>query len=301
MEDALSLNQFKMKDMVANPAILSVAKRGSGKSYLIRDIIYHLSVSPGQVKLGEDEYYINSGIPCGTVISVTDKLNSFYEQFFPSSYIHHEPDEKIFKKILYRQTEMIDKFKRKYKKGIKIDPRAILVMDDCLSKDNWKKIEAMNEILFNGRHYQLTYILAMQYSKGIGPALRGNFDYICLLNEDFYMNMRKLYEEFAGMFPSYQLFYQVFKECTQDYRCMIIDNRKPSRDINKKIFWYKAADLDKKLGKPFYFGRKDFREYHNELYDPNHFKRNIAGGMDLMELFNKTKKSGPRVKVIMGE
>jgi hypothetical protein len=301
MEDALSLCQFKMKDMVANPAILTVAKRGSGKSFLIRDIVYNLSANGGSIKVGENEYFFKSGIPAGTVISVTDKLNSFYEQFFPSVYIHHEPEEKIFKKILFRQTEMLEKFKRRYKEGIKVDPRAILIMDDCLSKDNWKKMEAMNEILFNGRHYQLTYILAMQYSKGIGPALRGNFDYICLLNEDFYMNMRKLYEEFAGMFPSYQLFYQVFKECTEDYRCMIIDNRKPSRDIKKKIFWYKAVDLDKKLNKPFRFGRKDFREYHHEMYDPNHLRRNVAGQMDLMDLFSKSKKSVPRVKVIMGE
>ncbi len=276
--DGLQFRSFDPKTMVRNPAILTIAKRGSGKSFLIRDIMYCL-----------DTFF---DVPAGIIISVTEKLNSFYAPFFPDVYIHHEAREDIFKQILFRQTEIIAKSKHKAKNGLKVDPRAVLVMDDCLGNNDWKNMNSMREILFNGRHYMLTYILAIQYSKGIGPDLRGNFDYIFLLNEDFQSNLKRLYEEYAGMFPNYYVFYQVFKKCTEDYKCMVIDNRKPDANIKNKVFWFKATDRPE-----FKFGCSKFRQYHHKVFDPNYLRRTTKKSMDYMNMFRK--KGAPQIKVIM--
>ena len=46
------------------------------------------------------------------------------------------------------------------------------------------------------RYLPSTFILAMQYSLGIQPELRSNFDFIFLLGEDFINNRKKLYEHY---------------------------------------------------------------------------------------------------------
>ena len=79
---------------------------------------------------------------------------------------------------------MIEKMKEKEKEGKNIDPRGFILMDDCLSKKgSWMKDQPIMELLFNGRHYRLMYMLTMQFPLGITPELRCNFDYIFLLKE----------------------------------------------------------------------------------------------------------------------
>lgn len=266
--------EFDLRRMVPNPSIVMIAKRGSGKSYITRDIIYHYRHIPG-----------------GVVISPTDRMSSFFKFFFPDLYIHYDIKETILKKILVRQSIMIDKAKKKKRQGRKVDPSAILIMDDCLSqKKSWAKDQSIIEILMNGRHYHLTYILTMQTPLGITPDLRLNFDYIFLLKEDSTINKKKLWDNYASMFPSLAAFEKVFAKCTEDYRSMVIDNRKPSDNIQEKVYWFKAKD------RKFSFGSRTFKELHKKYYDPNsNLKRNQA--MLANDLFGRKKKGDIDIKV----
>lgn len=240
------VSEFKLSSMADHPSIVMIAKRGSGKSFVTRDIIYHYRHIPG-----------------GAVIAPTDRLNHFYKYFFPDLYIHYDIKESILAKILARQIKMIKKADDKKKEGKKVNPAAILVMDDCLSqKKTWVKNQKILEILMNGRHYRLTYILTMQTPLGIPPDLRLNFDYVFLLKEDSTINKKKLWDNYASVFPSLTAFEMVFDKCTEDYRCMVIDNRKPNSNISQKIFWFKAVD------RKFSFGSKKFKTLHKQYYDP---------------------------------
>lgn len=247
-KDSLPIREFRLESMCPNPAICMIAKRGSGKSWLVRDIMNHFRK-----------------IPCGMVISKTEKMNPFYKEFFPDSYIYYEYDTDVVGKFLNRQDMILEKAREKAKKGKKVDPRAFLIMDDCLADGNlWKKDKNIQEIFFNGRHYKLMYILTMQYPLGIGPDLRLNFDYVFLLADDNFMNTKKLYEQYAGMFPDVNTFRQVFNQLTKDYGCMVIANRGGKRDtILDKIFYYKAKN-------PTFhddIGCRQFKEYHKNNYD----------------------------------
>jgi hypothetical protein len=246
--------EFKLEKMVRDPSIVMIAKRGSGKSFITRDIIYHYRHIPG-----------------GVVIAPTDRMNSFYKYFFPDLYIHYDIKETILKKILMRQSMMIDKEREKKKIGMKVDPSGIFIMDDCLArKKSWSKDESIMEILMNGRHYRLTYILTMQTPLGITPDLRLNFDYVFLLKEDSTVNKKKLWDNYASMFPTLAAFEKVFGKCTEDYRSMVIDNRMPSDNIQDKVFWFRAAD------RKFSFGSKTFKELHKRYYDPTYSRRKNA-------------------------
>lgn len=268
--------EFKVEKMVENPAIVMVARRGSGKSWVTRDIIYNYRHIPG-----------------GIVIAPTDRMNSFYKYFFPDLYIHYEIKPDLLKKVLKRQSEMIEKAKEKKKQGKKIDPKGILIMDDCLAdKKTWAKDQSISEILMNGRHYQLMYILTMQTPLGIAPDLRLNFDYVFLLKEDSTINKKKLWDNYASMFPTQMAFEKVFRKCTENHTTMVVDNRTPSDNIMEKVFWFKAKE------RKFSFGSREFKDIHKKYYDPNFIRKmnaNIIGS----NIFGSKKKNDIDIKVEM--
>jgi len=270
------INEFKLGMMVDFPAIVMVAKRGSGKSWVTRDIMYH-----------------KRKIPCGMVVSPTDRESEFFRDFFPDLFIHYDFGE-VFKKLIHRQRMMIEKQRAKEKQGKKIDPEAILVMDDCLArKAGWAKDESILEILMNGRHIKLTYILTMQYPLGVTPELRSNFDYIFLLNENFISNQKRIYDNYAGMFPTFETFLTAFKVCTDKHGCMVINNRINSNNIDDQVFWFKAKDHKKG---EFFFGSKEFKEFHNEFYDPKYKSGMTQDGFDI-NTFVRKRKNVPQIKI----
>jgi hypothetical protein len=75
---------------------------------------------------------------------------------------------------------------------------------------------------------------------GLPPALRTNVDYIFVCKEPKKSNRKKLYEQYCGIFPDYEMFEKVLTETTNDYGCLVIDNTSTSEKIEDQVFWYKA-------------------------------------------------------------
>ncbi len=249
----LRLKKFRIDKMVDHATIAMIAKRASGKSYLTREILYH-----------------KRNLPTAVVISRTEKLNRFYGDFIADSFIYDNFETDILSKIYQRQAKCNEDNKNRLAEGKKEkDDRIMLVMDDCMSsKGTWVKDQNILELFFNGRHHHVSFILTMQYAVGIPPEMRSNFDYIFLLAEDFISNQKRLYEHYAGMFPSFDIFKQVFAEVTQNYGVMVINNRIHSSNITDKVFWYKAKKVP-----DFKMGSKIFNKYHRKYYDPEWNKR----------------------------
>ena len=249
----LQIKKFNIKEMPDNVTIAMIAKRASGKSYLTREILFH-----------------KKDIPTTMAISKTEKLNKFYGDFIPDIYIYDNYSTPILNRLYSRQQKMSEDNNTRKKEGKKIkDDRVILIMDDCMSsKGTWVKEEQILELFFNGRHHHLSFILTMQYAIGIPPEMRSNFDFIFLLAEDFISNRKRLYDHYAGMFPSFDMFQQVFTQVTEDFGCMVINNRVHSTDITKKVFWYKAKETPN-----FKMGSKNYKKYHKKNYDKNWNKK----------------------------
>lgn len=278
----LKLEEFKVETLIKDddgkyihPRIVMIAPSGSGKSWIVRNILYEMR-----------------DIPCGTVIAPTDKMNKFYDDFMPASFIHHDYKNDIVPKILQRQLKILEKNEEREKLGKKeIDPRTYLVMDDCMAtKNEWMKDPKILEIMNQGRHFKLTYILTMQYCLGIQPELRTQFNFIFLLGEDNAASRKKLWEHWAGVFPKYDLFEQVFLQVTNNYGCMVINNRIKTTDLTKKVFWFKAKEVpDFKIGIPQYL------KFHEERYDENYLnKQQLFNALD----YGIRKKSNIIVKMI---
>lgn len=273
----LRILEYSLDKMVINPAIVMIAKRGSGKSFVVRDLAYHFRK-----------------IPCGAVLAKTDNLNPFYKYFFPDLFIHHEITSAFFATVMGRQIAIIAKRDQKKKLGKKIDTRSILIMDDCLADAaSWKKDKNIMGILMNGRHYHLTYILTMQEPMGVPPNLRLGFDYYFLLRESSSINRVKLMTNFVSMLSPIDKFEAIFSECTKDHRLMVVDNRNASNNVADQVFWFKAKE------RKFSFGSKRFKEMHKKYYDPDFMTRVREKLLQEANPMGRKKKSQDQLNVVL--
>jgi len=74
----------------------------------------------------------------------------------------------------------------------------------------------------------------------LSPDLRANVDYVFILRENVLANREKLYKNFFGIFPSFDVFNQVMTMCTENYECLVLDNTSKSNRIEDCVFFYKA-------------------------------------------------------------
>jgi len=127
------------------------------------------------------------------------------------------------------------------------------------------KDECMREMFMNGRHWKIFFMLTMQYCMDLSPDLRANVDYVFILRENIIQNREKLYKNFFGIFPSFDMFNQVMTSCTENYECMVLENTSKSNRIEDCVFWYKAGEH-----KNFRIGSPSLWAFHNKNYNPRH-------------------------------
>lgn len=274
-QNQLQLKKWNMRnikfkpDENKGPVIVLIGRRDTGKSFLVRDLLYY-----------------HQDIPVGTVISGTEMGNGFYGHMVPKLFIHNEYNTGIIENILKRQKACIKQYNREVStyKTTKLDPRCFVILDDCLYDDSWARDKMMRLLFMNGRHWKVMLVITMQYPLGVPPALRTNVDYVFILREPYQSNRKRIWENYAGMFPTFDSFEQVIKQTTENFECLVIDNNCKSNKLGDTIYWYKAEGHG-----PFKLGSKQFWDLSKDLDSD-----------DEEEEFNPDmakKSKGPRVNV----
>ena len=272
----LELKKFSMKSIKFNPnenqgpVIVLIGRRDTGKSFLVRDLLYY-----------------HQDIPVGVVISGTEAGNGFYGGIVPKLFIHDEYNTVIIQNILKRQKVVLKEIKKEievYKRRTsKIDPRAFVILDDCLYDNSWSRDKMMRLLFMNGRHWKIMLVITMQYPLGIPPNLRTNIDYVFILREPYINNKKRIWENYAGMFPTFESFTQVMDQCTEDYECLVVNNNSKSNKLEDQIFWYKADPHNN-----FKLGSKEYWE----------LSKNINSDDEEEDAFDSKKSNkGPNIKV----
>jgi hypothetical protein len=234
----LKLKKFDMSKIGERSVVVFIGARGAGKSILCKDLLYH-----------------HQGLPAGMVISGTEDSNQFYSSIIPSCFIYNEFKPELAEKFVKRQ-KLITKKLRKEEETFghsKIDPRGFLIMDDCLYDKGWQNDVSIRSCFLNGRHFHTFFIFTSQYALAAPPILRNNIDYVFILREPRMTARKKLYENFAGFVPTFEIFSQIVTQCTENYECIVIDNTTKSNDLCDQLYWYKAN-----LHPDFKLGAKEF-------------------------------------------
>ena len=226
----LELKKFDMKKITfkpnenQGPVIVLIGRRDTGKSFLVRDLLYY-----------------HQDIPIGTVISGTEAGNGFYGKMVPKLFIHDEYNTAIIENILKRQKMVVRQVKKEteaYGRS-NIDPRTFVILDDCLYDNTWARDKLMRLLFMNGRHWKLMLVITIQYPLGVPPNLRTNIDYTFILREPYIANRKRIYENFAGMFPTFESFCQVMDQYTENYECLVVSNNAKSNKLKTKFFGIK--------------------------------------------------------------
>lgn len=242
----LDLKKFNMRMIKDDETVVFIGPRNTGKSFLVKDLLYH-----------------HRHIPVGVCISPTEEANKCFGDIIPPLFIHSEYTPELVEKALTRQKDIVMKKRSGGAEMDSIDPNAFLLMDDCLYDKTWVKDKSIREIFMNGRHWKLLFLLTMQYPLGITPNLRSNVDWVFILRNNNMRDRRTMYEHYAGMFPTFDIFNEVLTQCTENYECLVIHKSSRSNSLNEQVYWYKAEAHDN-----FRIGYDVLWQHNYKNYDP---------------------------------
>jgi len=268
---SLELKKFDMRNITfrpnenKGPVIVMIGRRDTGKSFLVRDLLYH-----------------HQDVPIGTVISGTEAGNGFYSEHVPKLFIHEEYNSVLIENVLRRQKNVLKQMNKEIEAygRTTIDPRAFVILDDCLYDQSWARDKLMRLLFMNGRHWKVMLIITMQYPLGVPPNLRTNIDYVFILRENYLTNRKRIWENYASMFPTLEAFCSIMDQTTENFECLVINNNAKSNKLTDQIFWYKAETRpDFKLGsKEFWEASKNMgSDDEDEAYDPSKSRKKSAG------------------------
>jgi hypothetical protein len=265
----LHLKKFDMASIKDTSIVVLIGKRDTGKSWLVRDLLWH-----------------HKDIPVGTVISPTEAVNRFYADMVPSLFIHDKVNPELLASVVKRQ-KIITK---RTHTSPNIDPRAFVVLDDCFYDNSWVSDVSMRYLFCNGRHVKTLVLITMQYPLGVPPSLRTNIDYVFILRENIVNNRKRIYDNYAGMFPNFDSFAQTMNQTTENYECLVIHNNSKSNRIEDQVFWYKAEEHN-----GFRMGAPEFWKWHEELCDEA--DDDDDDGEDMIDISKIRSKKGPILSV----
>ena len=268
----VNLRKFQMKDIPQDAVAIFIGRRRTGKSTLVKDLLFH-----------------HQNMPLGTVISGTEESNGFFKKMIPPIFIHGEYNPVILANFVKRQKLVMQKIMQDQDRGVvsKLDPRSFLILDDCMYDDSWTHDKNIRYLFMNGRWLKVFFLITMQFPLGIQPSLRTNVDYVFILREPYMSNRKRIYENYGSAFPSFEFFCQIMDQCTQNYECLVINNNTQSNKLEDAIFWYKAEmHTDFKIGAP------EFWAHSAAMY-----KERDEDAMNTYDPASMQKLRGPKIQV----
>lgn len=233
-ETDLKISLFDMKKMKDNANVLILGMRASGKSTLVRNILYH-----------------KQDCNIGGIFSKTEKLCKFYSDFCPADTIYHDFNKYIIMDKMNKMNNIIN------------------IMDDCLSsKGDWMKNQIIKDMM--DKKHNFLNIFTFQYPLSFSKEFRENIDYVFIMNEQFISNVKRL-KSYAPFITEFDDFNKILRRIMSidNFNVMVIDNTInkykynishtiddsdelvgildesciPHLDnIKDRIFWYKAEE-----------------------------------------------------------
>ena len=212
---ALRIRKFNPRTIKESRIIFLLGKRHTGKSVLMKDLLYHMP---------RPDYVL--------AMAPTEDTLRMYREFVPESCIFDHFSQEKLDRTVALQRELVSRGKKR---------TVLILLDDCLYQKGVLKSTAMRHIFFNGRHDHISLMCAAQYMMDVDVSLRTNIDYIFTMRENILCNRQKLYKYYFGQFPRFDDFDKVMAACTQDYRALVLDGTISSTTATDCVQWYRAG------------------------------------------------------------
>ena len=181
---------------------LFCASCGSGKSYLIKYLLYEL------LKKG----YFNDGI-------IICPLEDEYEPWVNEKYLYKLYSDNILINIMNEKDE------------IKKKKRRFIIFDDCLGSVNWNK-SVILKFLTTYRHHNCSVFISTQYINRIPTHVREIASKIFIFNQNIFRSIKAVQESF---FPDKKVeeVQKILSEHCKGYRFIYYDVRKQNKIVTQ--------------------------------------------------------------------
>lgn len=226
--------------------IVLYGKRGTGKTWAMRNILYHAIPY----------------CPQGFVVTNTP-YNGYWQKYFPAKAVWKEFDPDKLRAFIDLRKKYVQDWVAREERGEYVEnPYAVLILEDCISSTNLRHAEALWYLAANGRHLKMLVMISTQYPKGVGPIMRTNADYICVFFQATLYDKETILENYfstwLGLYPRKQLVNWLdtrtqFDESTMQRQVIVLDNMRQTAEVSAKTFTYNFVDPG-----PFKFGSLEF-------------------------------------------
>lgn len=172
-----------------------VGKPESGKSYLVKSLIYDFQKKNPYFKF--------------ILAFVRTKFNHDYE-YLEDNYVYESFDQPK----LQAHIEKLREFRRKTNKPV---PPNLIIFDDLLGDINWTD-PWMTNWLCSFRHTNTSIIMTAQYLMGnraVSTCLRECTNVAFIFNTKFKRSLIGLYEAYGQLFPNQDAFVEYFQQITK--------------------------------------------------------------------------------------
>lgn len=215
MGSKLRLARFDPASLKPGRLCLFVARRGSGKSVLLRDLMGHAREKFDLV----------------IALTPTEDSAAAFRKHLPAACVHEGFAPAVLENALQLQRDAAKAGKR---------VRSLLILlDDCTFDPKIFKSTAMRDLAMNGRHQNVALWTTCQYLVDLPPAVRAQIDYVFALYEPVLDNRKKLHKMFFGVLP-YPKFCQAMDLATDNYGALVLDNTACTPNPSDCLFWYRA-------------------------------------------------------------
>ena len=246
--NSLKLKKFDPSIINSNSVVLLIGKRGTGKTTLTADVLYHL----------------RSSFDAGIAFSATEESNNFWSRHICDTLIHQDFNAKVYGNFVAEQRRINAKLEKPI--------NSFALLEDCMYSRILKTDPNVRGSFFNGRHWNIFLIMTMQYVLDLPPELRSNVDYIFILRNNVLADRERIWKHFCGFIPSFNIFQQIMNKCTTGYECLVVNNTSRSNEIDDCLFWYKAQVYDSfRIGRPqmwiYHYKMKKITDCEREVED----------------------------------
>ena len=213
---AIRVRKFDPSTIKESRIIFIIGKRHTGKSVLMKDLLYHMP---------RPDYVL--------AMAPTEDTLKMFRTFLPQCCIFDHFSQEKLERTVTLQRELVSRGKKR---------NVLILLDDCLYQKGVLKSNAMRSIFFNGRHDNISLICAAQYMMEVDVSLRTNIDYLFTMRENILTNRQKLFKYYFGQFARFDEFDKVMTQCTQDYRSLVLDGTVSTTDTPTDcVMWYRAS------------------------------------------------------------
>lgn len=241
MSSKFRITPFKPAEVGPNKVWIILGPRGSGKSVLLRQLMYIM----------RDRFDFALGM------TNTRDTADMFRTFLPHHFVFDQGyDDAVADNYLQMCKKLDDVGKVRH---------SALLEDDVMGDSKFLNSTTQKEMHFNGRHWNQTLICTSQNPMCHRPNLRSQADVVISMAFTSHTDIKKLYEHWFSTqgFEKVDEFAAVFRSCTENFGCIVLDRTSVDKTVNGCIHHYRV-ELDPPLP-PFRIGRPIFFLYSEAI------------------------------------